>query len=63
LSPAGAVDEYFYSKVENLVLWARSEKIGFAVNIHRGMMEYWKDGMLGLVDCGLLFIRMAWTRK
>jgi hypothetical protein len=35
---------------ENLVLWARSEKIGYAVNQGRGMMEYWSAGMLGLAD-------------
>jgi len=28
---------YFFA--ENLVLWARSEKIGYAVNIWHGMME------------------------
>jgi hypothetical protein len=35
---------------ENLVLWARSEKIGYALNQGRGMMEYWSAGMLGLVE-------------
>jgi hypothetical protein len=35
-----------YSKIENLVLWARSEKIGFAVNPacsewSDGVLEYW----------------------
>ena len=30
---------YFYSNIEYLVLWARSEKIGYAVNQGRGMME------------------------
>jgi len=36
----------FYSIIENLVLWARSEKIGCAVNLCPGMMEYWNDGIL-----------------
>jgi hypothetical protein len=27
-----------------------SEKIGYAVNQGRGMMEYWSAGMLGLVE-------------
>ena len=31
-----------YSKIENLVLRARSEKIGCAVNIRNGMVEYWE---------------------
>ena len=39
-----------YSNMEYLVLWARSEKIGDAVNQGRGLMEYWIAGMLGLVD-------------
>ncbi|CAB1074667.1 hypothetical protein D1AOALGA4SA_2486 [Olavius algarvensis Delta 1 endosymbiont] len=33
--------------------WARSETIGYAVNPAargRGMMEYWKVGMQGLVE-------------
>ncbi len=37
-----------YYNIENLVLWARSEKIGCAVNICSGMMEYWNVGILGL---------------
>ena len=36
----------FYSNIENLVLWASSEKIGCAVNICHGMMEYWNAGIL-----------------
>ena len=36
----------FYSNIENLVFWARSEKIGCAVNIGHGMMEYWNVGLL-----------------
>jgi hypothetical protein len=40
----------FYSNTENLVLWARSEKIGCAVNLCLGMMEYWNDGTLGLAE-------------
>jgi len=39
--------------------WARSETIGSAENICHGMMEYWNDGMLGLVEWDLYFIRMA----
>jgi hypothetical protein len=35
-----------YSNTDNVVLWARSEKIGFAVFICRGMMEYWSDGIM-----------------
>jgi hypothetical protein len=34
-----------------------SEKIGYAVNQGRGMMEYWSAGMLGLVEWDLIFIR------
>jgi hypothetical protein len=34
------------SNIENLVHWARSEKIGCAVNILNGMMEYWNVGIL-----------------
>jgi len=41
---------FFYSIIENLVLWARSEKIGCAVNICPGMMEYWNAGTLGLAE-------------
>jgi len=40
----------FYSIIESLVLWARSEKIGCAVNLCPGMMEYWNDGILGLAE-------------
>jgi len=28
-------------RIENLVLWAKSEEIGCAVNIRHGIMEYW----------------------
>lgn len=38
----------------NLVLWARSETIGYAVNAAargNGMLEYWNVGILGLVQC------------
>jgi len=37
-----------YFVAENLVLWARSETIGYAVNpaaSGAGMMEYWNVGM------------------
>jgi len=40
----------------NLVLWARSEETGCAVNPAAngsGMMEYWNNGMLGLVEWDL----------
>jgi hypothetical protein len=40
----------FYSNIENLVLWARSEAMGCAVNICPGMMEYWNAGTLGLAE-------------
>jgi hypothetical protein len=38
----------FISNIENLVLWTRSEIIGYAVNKCRGKMEYWNVGILGL---------------
>ena len=41
-------NSYFYSNIENLVLWARSEKIGYALNQYHGTMEYWNAGILGL---------------
>ena len=34
--------------IENLFLWARSEINGYAVDECRGMMENWKDGIMGL---------------
>jgi len=37
----------FYSNLENLVLWARSELTGYAEEKCRGMMEYWKLGIMG----------------
>jgi hypothetical protein len=37
----------FYSISENLVLWARSELTGYAEEKCRGMMEYWKVGIMG----------------
>ena len=43
----------FYFVAENLVLWARSESIGYAMNSAAsgsGMMEYRNDGMLGLME-------------
>jgi hypothetical protein len=36
---------FFYFVAENLVLWAKSETIGYAVNICHGMMEYWNVGL------------------
>ena len=45
-----------YFVVENLVLWARSETIGYAMNpaaSGSGMMEYWNVGMLGLAEWDL----------
>ena len=42
-----------YSNIENLVLRARPEKIGCAVNICHGMMEYWNVGMLGKAEWDL----------
>jgi hypothetical protein len=41
---------HFLFKIENLVLRARSEMIGCAVNICHGMMEYWNVGILGLAE-------------
>jgi len=44
------MNDRIYFVAENLVLWARSETIGCAVNSAAsgsGMMEYWKIGMLG----------------
>jgi hypothetical protein len=41
---------HIYFNIENLVLRARSEKIGCAVKICHGMMEYWNNGMLGLAE-------------
>ena len=41
-------DDYFYFVAENLVLWARSESIGYAMNpaaSGSGMMEYWNVGL------------------
>jgi len=42
-----------YSNIENLVLRARSEKIGCAVIQHSGMMEYWSVGIMGLAEWDL----------
>ena len=39
-----------YSDIENLVLWARSQIIGFAVNNRHGVLEYWNVGILGLAE-------------
>jgi hypothetical protein len=39
-----------YSKNENLVLEARSEKIGYVETVHIGIMEYWNVGILGLAE-------------
>jgi len=36
------------SNTENLLLWARTEKIGCVLFIGSGMMEYWSVGILGL---------------
>ena len=41
---------FVYSNNENLVLWARSEKIGCAVILHSGIMEYWSVGIMGLAE-------------
>jgi hypothetical protein len=53
-------DNTIYFVAENLVLWARSETIGYAMNpaaSGSGMMEYWNDGMLGLKDVADQFIK------
>jgi hypothetical protein len=39
-----------YSKIENLVFWARSEITGFAVIECYGVLEYWDVGILGLPE-------------
>ena len=41
---------FFYTNIENLVLWARLEKFGCAMIICRGMMEHWNVGILGLAE-------------
>jgi hypothetical protein len=40
----------YYSIIENLVLWARSEITGFAMNECPGIMEYWNTEILGLAE-------------
>ncbi len=45
-----------YFVAENLVLWARSETIGYAVNICHGMMEFWNVGILGLAELDLFLL-------
>jgi hypothetical protein len=40
-----------YSDIENLVLWARSEIIGFASKAY--LKEYWSNGVLNLIRCAL----------
>ena len=52
-----------HSKIENLVLWARPEKIGFAVKNAVGRLEYWNVGILGLVELDLFFIGLAAIQK
>ena len=42
-----------YSNIENLVRWAWSEEIGFAVNRCCGVMEYWNVGILGMAEFDL----------
>ena len=44
-----------YFVAENLILRARSEKIGYAVNQHSGMMEYWSVGIMVLAEWDLIF--------
>ena len=39
---------------ENLVPRARSEKIGYPVILHSGMLEYWSVGMMGLLAWDLI---------
>jgi hypothetical protein len=38
----------FYSTIEYLVLWTRSELTGYAVDRCPGMMEYWNVGIMVL---------------
>ena len=49
-----AAADPFYSNIENLVLWARSEIIGSAIIKYFGVLENWNDGILGLADGDLL---------
>ena len=49
-------DDNIYYSYEIRVLWARSEKLGFAVNICRGMMGHWNVGMLGMAVCDLFYM-------
>jgi hypothetical protein len=37
----------YYSNIENLVLWARSEATGYAVDKCLGVMEYLNVGIMG----------------
>jgi hypothetical protein len=41
------------SNIENVVFWARSKKMGCAVNLWPGMMEYWIVGILGAAELDL----------
>jgi len=54
-SPAAAPKIYSY--IENLVLWAGSEKTGCAAEKCCGKMEYWNVGILGLAEGDLFFYR------
>jgi len=60
LHPGPPAKEEFYFNIENLVLWARSEKIAFAADLCRGVMEYWSVGILGLVEVDLFLY--GWCR-
>ncbi len=48
-------DKKMYSKTENLVLWARSEKIGYAVNFMP-----WNDGILECWNTGPALVRLTY---
>jgi len=48
------VMDLMYSDNENLALQARSEKIGCAVILQSGIMEYWSVGIMGLAECDLI---------
>ena len=49
-------DGTFYSNL-NYSRHRESQKIGYAINQGRGMMEYWSAGMLDLVEWDLILIR------
>ena len=45
---------FFYSNIETPALWARSEKIGYALNECSGAMESWSFEVWDLVEFDLI---------